>query len=117
MIDFALALLADLALSHAGSHDSRRGPIDRPPVPPDVAAAMRAIPWWQSFRLWAVLLSSASWRFTFVFSRKRSDAANSSCLVDDLHRVRGPAGALASARRAAGDARPVFQHLVARRSS
>ncbi|MGO8896856.1 MAG: hypothetical protein ACLQU5_00685 [Isosphaeraceae bacterium] len=24
--------------------------------PPDVAAAMGAIPWWQSFRLWAVVL-------------------------------------------------------------
>jgi len=55
MVDFALALFLIWIFRTRGTTLPAGAVVDRS-FPPDVAAAMRAIPWWQSFRLWAAVL-------------------------------------------------------------
>ena len=55
MVDFALALFLIWIFRTHGTALPAGAVVDRS-FPPDVAAAMRAIPWWQSFRLWAAIL-------------------------------------------------------------
>ena len=55
MVDFALALFLIWIFRTRGSTLPAGSVVDRS-FSPDVAAAMNAIPWWQSFRLWAAIL-------------------------------------------------------------
>ncbi len=55
IVDFAMACLLIWLFRTRGATIPAAANIDRA-LAPDVAAAMRAIPWWQSFRLWATLL-------------------------------------------------------------
>ena len=55
IIDFVLALFLIWLFRTRGPEVGPEAVVDRS-FAPEVAAEMRAIPWWQSFRLWATIL-------------------------------------------------------------